>query len=35
MNRFELFTADDQPLNLSIQLKGKEIVIKDPQTTKS
>jgi hypothetical protein len=34
MNRFELFTADDQPLNLSIQLKGKEILIKDPQTQK-
>lgn len=30
MNRFNLFTNDDEPLQLNIQLKGKEIVIKEP-----
>ena len=29
MNRFTLFTSEDQPLELSIQLKGKEILIRD------
>ncbi len=29
MNRFAVFTADDHPLQLNIQLKGKEIFIKE------
>ena len=29
MNRFSLFTADDKPIEFNIQLKGKEIVIKE------
>lgn len=35
MNRFTLFTADDEPLHLNIQLKGREILIKEQATTKS
>lgn len=34
MNRFSLFTADDQHFDLTIQLKGKEIVIKEPVLAK-
>ena len=29
MNRFSLFTAEDAELNLNIQLKGKEILLKE------
>ncbi len=35
MNRFTLFTADDAELNLNIQLKGKEVLIKETPNLKS
>jgi hypothetical protein len=34
MNRFTLLTTDNEPLNLSIQLKGKEVIIKEATEAK-